>query len=135
MNVLSVVLDTNVIVSAIVFGGKPRSIVDLVVKKELRAISSPLLLAELGDVLHKKFRVSELEANKIERQIRKNFVMVYPTTAIHVLTDEPDNRVLEAGIAGKSNYIITGDKELLKLKRYKKIEIRTPGEFLDLRKE
>lgn len=56
------------------------------------------------------------------------------------IRDEDDNRVLEAAIEGKCNFIVTGDKDLLELGKYKrslrlrlkKIQILTPAQFLDL---
>lgn len=129
---IKVVLDTNVIISAIGFGGKPRIILELVLTKNIQAISSNVLLAELEDVIYKKFPLLASEFEIINKQLRKNFKIVKPKKSIHILKDEPDNRVLEAAQEGKCQYIITGDKELLNLDSFERIRIITADEFLNI---
>lgn len=126
----SVVLDTNIIISAIGFGGKPRKIFNLVLERHISAVISSILLVELEDIIFKKFPLLAGDFERINRQIKKKFKIVRPKTSLHVLEDEPDNRVLEAALEGKSQYIITGDKELLNLKSFKTINIITADEFL-----
>lgn len=58
-NRVKVVLDTNILISAIIFGGKPNQVLLLVLKDKIQAITSPILLAELREVLNKKFPLSE----------------------------------------------------------------------------
>lgn len=129
-NKIKVVLDTNIIISAIGFGGKPRKILNLVLDKRIRAVTSPMLLAEFEDIIFKKFPILVDGFGKINRQLRKNIKLISPEISLHVLKDEPDNRVLETAISGKCNFIVTGDKELLKLYKFQKIRILTADEFL-----
>ena len=126
----SVVLDTNIIISAIGFGGKPRKILNLVLENHISVVTSPILLVELEDIIFKKFPLLAGSFERINRQIKKKFKIVRPKTSLYVLKDEPDNRVLEAALEGESQYIITGDKELLNLKSFKTIKIITADEFL-----
>lgn len=133
MNTARVVLDTNIIISALLFGGKPRTILKLVVTKRIIAATSPPLLAELLDVLAKKFSFPEKALKLVEQKIKKNFKIVHPAKAINVL-DSPDDRVLEAAFEGNCDYIITGDKELLELNPFNHIKILTADEFLNLPK-
>lgn len=130
VSVVKVLLDTNVIISAIGFGGKPRDMLALVLKNRIRAVTSPVLLAELEDVINKKFPLLTVEYKRINRLIRKKFKIVEPKKSLRILHDEPDNRVLEAATQGKCSYIITGDKELLKLGHFQKIKILSTDEFL-----
>ena len=126
-----VVLDTNVLVSAIIYGGKPKEILSLVFDKTLTAITSPVLLAELVDVLGKKFAMRSNDVLLVEQEIKKHFVLVYPKQTIDVLeNDPPDNRVLEAAVEGICGFIVTGDKELLGLKFFMNTKITTPDQFL-----
>lgn len=133
-NPVKIVIDTNIIISAIGFGGKPREILQLVLEKKVQAITTPVLLAELGDVVEKKFPKLSNDFEKIFRQIRKKFLIVKPQMSIHILEDEPDNRVLEAAVKGKCTYIVTGDKELLNLGVFRKIKIVKANQFLSERK-
>jgi len=125
-----IVLDTNILVSAIGFGGKPRTILEMALEKKVKGITSSILLAELEDVIVKKFPELEKDLEHILQRSRRKFRIVKPKDSITVTTDEPDNRVLEAAVTGDCEYIITGDKELLALGSFKGIQIVTPQEFL-----
>ncbi|MBI2356038.1 MAG: putative toxin-antitoxin system toxin component, PIN family [Candidatus Doudnabacteria bacterium] len=131
-NPKKVVIDTNVLVSAIVYGGNPRKILSQLSAREISAVTSAILLAELTDVLAKKFNFNRDDILLIERQIKRHFILVYPQKTVDVLPDNnPDNRVLEVASEGDCDYIITGDKELLRLKFWNSIEILTASEFYE----
>lgn len=130
VNPVKVILDTNILISSIGFGGKPRKILHLILDDEIEAIISPILLAELEDVINKKFPKLAYSLSSINRQIQNKFKIVKPKRSLFVARDDDDNRVLEAALEGKCAYIITGDKDLLDLKTFKNIEIVTPDTFL-----
>lgn len=130
-----VVLDSNILISAYIFGGKPENILQLVIAEKIQGITSQNLITEFLDVLRKKFGVSQSEIIEIQNEIQETFEIVYPSETLHIVNDEPDNRVLEAAIQGNCNYIITGDKELLKLGSFQNIQILTADEFLEVFKE
>ena len=125
-----VLLDTNILISALGFGGLPRKTFTLAVEKKIRAVTSPTLLAELKEVVSKKFPKLSPNLAAIEKIIKKSFIIVQPKTTINVLKDIDDNRVLEAALEAKVKFIVTGDKELLGLKEFKDIKIVSPTEFL-----
>jgi putative PIN family toxin of toxin-antitoxin system len=129
-NKVSVLLDTNILVSAIGFGGKPRQILQLALKKKIRAATSPILLAEFHEVITKKFPQLALHLEVIGKKIKKVFIIVHPKNTINIVRDIDDNRVLEAAIEGKCQYIVTGDMDLLSLKTFQEIKIVTPEIFL-----
>ncbi len=129
---LRIVLDTNVIISAIIFKGKPREIYDLALNEVFKTISSSTLISELTGILAKRFLLSFAEINVIEFEIKEIFEFVHPKKSINVVRDIDDNHVLEAAVEGKCQYIITGDKDLLDLKSYNQITILTPSDFLEL---
>lgn len=132
MNRPRVVLDTNIIVSAIIYAGKPRQIMDFTLTQQIAAVVSPILLAELIEVLTKKFQLTGQYLEEIEQEIKTDFEIVYPSQILAVVkNDEDDNRVLEAAMEGKCHYIITGDKHLLDLGNFKGIQILTPSQFLE----
>lgn len=127
---LRVLLDTNIIVSALVFGGKPSQILSLALERKIHVVTSAVLLAELVDVVNKKFPLSREDLRLFEKQAKKTFEIVNPKKQTNVLKDSADNRVLEAALEGSCDYIVTGDKELLDLKSFKDTKIITPAEFL-----
>lgn len=129
-NLVKVVLDTNVLLSALVYGGKPEQIYRLVLTKKIRAIASPILLAELLEILTKKSSFYQREISQIMQKIRKACKIVHPKKTITILKDDDDNRVLEAATKGSCDFIVTGDRQLLDLKEYKQIKILTPYQFI-----
>lgn len=124
------VLDTNVVVSAIAYGGVPAKALRLVLDGAVIGVTSDILVSEAMEALRKKIGFSNKRTEAFRRMLRRNFRTVHPARKLSVLRDDPDNRVLEAAIEGKCNYIITGDKELLKLGSYRTISITTPRQFL-----
>jgi putative PIN family toxin of toxin-antitoxin system len=130
-----VVLDTNVLISAIVFGGKPRLILEMVIRGEIDLILSDPILQEVQGVLSgKKFHYPVQVVVEIAHQLASLATIVYPQQEIKVIkNDPPDNRILECAAAGKVRYIVSGDEDLLSLQSYERIKIITPDEFLRLR--
>jgi putative PIN family toxin of toxin-antitoxin system len=129
-NLLKAVLDTNILVSAIIFGGHPRHILQKVIEGEVVAVTSKFLIAELSDVLVKKFDFFKEQTDATLSLLLKHFLIVAPTKPINILDDKADNRVLEAALEAKVKFIITGDKGLLKLKEFKGVRIVSPTNFL-----
>ena len=132
MDKVKVTLDTNIIISAIGFGGLPRNILELILVDKIKAVTSNILLAELEDVITKKFPNLAFEFELLNKKIRKNFQIVKPKEHLKVVRDEDDNKVLEAAIEGKCQYIVTGDKDLLELDSFRGIKILTPEQFLKI---
>ena len=129
-----VVLDTNIIVSAIVFGGKPREVVDLVQSGRIHAYITPFILFELKEVLTKKFDFNEVKLKDVEDLIGDSFVSISPKITLDAIKKYPlDNKILEAAQEAKADYLITGDKRhILPLKTIQKTHIVTAEEFLKL---
>lgn len=131
-NKINVVIDTNILISAFVFGGNPEYILNLVIAKGFNAYMSPILLAELLEVLFKKFHFSYEILKQVEKMIKTHFIIIYPHTEIHIFQDEPDNRLLELAVDSNSQMIVSGDKKVLSLKVYKKIIITSSFDFIKL---
>lgn len=128
---VKVVLDTNVIVSGLIYGGKPEQVLYLIQQPQIKALVSPILKAEINEVLIKKFNFTPEKIILTEEFITENFQTIYPTISINKVKDEDDNRVLEAAVEEGCNYIITGDRELLELRSFNDIKIMTVDQFLE----
>lgn len=126
-----VTIDTNVIISALIFGGNSKIIIEKLLKREFIAFTSIQLVSELVETLLIKFDFTREMILKLDALIASNFAVVYPTKRINVARDVDDNRVLEVAVTSNSKYIITGDKDLLVIKRYKNIDIISPKEFIN----
>ncbi len=127
---LKVVLDTNILISAIAFGGKPEEVLNLVLDEKIIAVTSPILLAEFQEVYNKNFPLKFVDFELTLERIEEIFKMVKPKRSLKIVRDEDDNRVLEAAVEGFCKFIITGDKDLLDLENYQNIKIVTAEQFL-----
>lgn len=128
---IKVCLDTNILISAFLFSGKPAQIFDLAVEGKITLLASPVIVAEFGRVLRDKFKRDERYIKRQLKVITDVAEIVTPKKKISELKYDPDNRVLEAAIAGKVDYIVTGDKKhLLPLKNFQRIPIVTASQFL-----
>ena len=124
--------DTNVLVSAIVFGGPPGRLVELAAEGYLQLVLSPSLIGELREVLRRKFDFSDAAAYQAEAILRRISVMVEPQREVAVITEDPeDNRVLEAALAGDADVIVSGDRHLLSLEKFGPTPILSPRALLD----
>ena len=130
---MRVVIDTNVLISAIFWTGKPKQILNKVRREEIIFLTSEFILGELKKVLargDKPFKLSEEEAERVVTAMRGIALVVNIDTQLSVCQDEDDNRVLECAIDGNADCIITGDSHLLQLGSFQKIEIITVADFL-----
>jgi putative PIN family toxin of toxin-antitoxin system len=129
---IRVVFDTNVYISALMFGGLPGSLLDLGLLQSFLLVVSPALLDELDEKLQEKFEVVAEDAAIIREKLESIAEIVRPDMVLHVITEDPDdNRVLECAVRGMADYIVTGDRHLLKLGSYDAISIVTVRQFLD----
>ena len=128
-----VVIDTNVLVSALIASGKPRRLV-LKLLEEHTVILSRQMLAELADVLTRdKFNVKNSQVDRfLATLVRKSKIASAVPHFKVVLEDPDDNIVLNTAYTGKADYIITGDKHLLALKEFKNIEIVNVTQMLEI---
>jgi uncharacterized protein len=133
---MRVVLDTNVWLSAMLWGGVPGQILQRVESGELQAIGSEPILDELRRTLDRpklKKRLTQLrlEADAVLRAIRQIMIVV-PTALIEVpnLRDPKDAIIVAAAISGNVEAIITGDQDLLVLVAVEAIPILLPRDFL-----
>jgi len=128
-----VVLDTNTIVSALLFAGVSSKLVPLWQNRRIIALVSRSILEEYLRVLsYPKFKLSEAEIKDLLQEEVLPFVdVVAPSRRLRVVKRDPsDDQFIECAVAGKARVIISGDKDLLSLGTYRKILIQTPAQFL-----
>lgn len=130
---MNVVLDTNIIVSGLIYEGKPGLIVDLATTDQIKAITSQTLVNELCAVLDKKFKYNTNMLQRIRRFMSNVFIVVTPDFIPNIIKeDPPDNQVLAITHVMPIQYIISGNKHLLKLKKYNDAIVVKPSEFLTI---
>lgn len=134
VKVLRITNDTNVWLSAQYFQGKPSQIVHLIEEKKIISVISNFILNEIREKMIVKFETPAFAANATISYIRSISEVVYIANKTYTLRDPKDNPVLETAINGKCDFLITGDKDLLILKKYNNINIVTPAQFLNIYK-
>jgi len=129
---MRVVFDTNIFISAFVI---PRSLGEKAVLRILEGQDTLLLskdiLDELLSALSMKFSRDKEEISRVAILLSEIAEWVKPAARISALKDEPDNRILECAVSGKADIIVTGDKEMLKLKQYGKTKVISLKAYLE----
>jgi len=130
------VLDTNVIVSALVFGGVPRTVLELADAGRFGFFYSEPIKAEVQRVLAEKFDWSPTALREVLPVIWSMGTLSAPRVSVAAVRDDPDdNRILECALEAEAHFIVSGDRHLLALKTYHSISIVTPRRFLELQVE
>jgi uncharacterized protein len=119
-----VVVDTNVLVSALIGDGKPRRLVVELLDKHT-VILSRQMLAELADVLSRdKFSVTSSQVDRFVSSLVRMSKIVPDNAQFKVILEDPDdNKVLNTAFSGRADFIVTGDHHLLALNQFKKTKI------------
>jgi putative PIN family toxin of toxin-antitoxin system len=129
-----VVVDTNVLVSAIFFPGSKPSRAFRFVQEHGTTLASADILLELYEVLmRRKFDryVSRKRRLMFLGALSRTVVLVRPKEKISACSDPKDDKFLEAAVGGKADAILTGDQALLDLHPFRGIDILTPAVFLE----
>ena len=129
---MRVVADTNILVSALLFGGPPEQVFLAGLRGEIQLLLSLPLLKEFEKVLKEKFKLSIHLVREITEGVREVAEIVEVSSHIRAISyPDEDNRVLECAVDGKADFIVTGDtRHILPLKEYGGIKILSPSEFL-----
>lgn len=128
---MRVVADTNVLISALLFGGLSEQIFLAGLRGEIQLITSLPLIRELERILKRKFKFDVHLVNDILDEVKDIMEIVETSSRINVISHpEEDNRVLECAVDGRAEIIVTGDtKHILPLREYHGIKILSPFEF------
>ncbi len=126
------VLDTNVLVSALHFGGRPRRVFESVLRGRHRLVIGPAILSELEAVLVDTFAWDAERAAAVRGELEALADHVAPREVPAVCRDPDDNQVLAISVAGRADVIVTGDVDLLILGTFEGVSIVTVAAFDDM---
>ncbi len=128
---MKVIVDTNVLVSGIFFGGFPGRIIAAWGKGELEFVVSPAILDEYVRVSEDLARRKGIDVEKLIRLLALRSVICSPPR-FHdqVCADQDDDKFLECAVHSQVRHIITGDKALLDVTCFKDIQILKPADFV-----
>jgi len=134
-----IVLDTNVLVSALINPhGKPAQIINYVFENKIRLFTSPSIMEELERVLSypklmKRHGLDSEELKEFISDLLSIMSLIEEEKIIEVIMEDPsDDKYLSCAIDAKVDFIISGDIHLLNLGEYEGIRIVTPAQFLEI---
>lgn len=134
---MRVIVDTNVLVSGLLFGGPPREILELVQTDTITLCMTETAILELNRVLtypkleRQRLRLTPRFEIVLDDVLSRSIRIPEPLDAIDVITVDPsDNIFLACASAANAQFIISGDKHLLDVKNFAGIPIVTPRQFL-----
>ena len=135
---LKIVLDTNVWISGLIWGGRPAEIITAAEDNRLSILISEEIIAEISRVLNypklkDAYQPTGLKREDLIETIIKIGKIVKVTKKLNVVHEHPaDNKFIECAWASKANYLVSGDKHVLRINAYKKTKILTVNDFLRL---
>ena len=133
MRTTKVVIDTNVFVSAAVLKKASSVIMEMWKNDKFTLLFSPDIFDEYFEVIARpKFKQEERDIRELAKLLTERAVVVESQIQLDVVKDDPDdNKFLECAVAGKADFIISGDHHLLSIKEYKQIKILTIAQFIE----
>jgi len=130
---MKIVIDSNVFVSSFFWGGHPREVFERVINGFDELYITDEIIKEITSVMKSsKFDVNSIEIEDyikiIEKYSEKIALKNVPKS---ISRDNDDDKILQCGLDGNVDYIVTGDKDLLVLREYKTIKIFNPKDYLE----
>lgn len=128
---LKIVFDTNIYISAFVIpGGNAERAYIHAIEGDFALYTSVAILTELARKLEEKFGWEKRRIAQLITSISDVATVLKTTPCLKVLADDPDNRILECALKSGADFLVTGDKHLLKLTTYENFEIIKLSNFL-----
>lgn len=130
---MRVVFDSNIYISAFVFPhGQAQRAIFKVLDNDISVLISQEIIDEVLTVLARKFSHDADALSRTALYLVDMAILIKPKRRLRVLSDEPDNRILECAAAGDADLIVTGDKAMLALGSYGKTQLVSLDSFLRL---
>ena len=129
---MKIVVDTNVIISGVFFGGAPMQILSAIVSSKVTACATTEIVDEYLEIVDEMVSRKQGTINRdILSPLIRSLEMIEPQTHVEVSRDPDDDKFLGCAKDAKAVYIVSGDKDLLVLERFETIEIVTARVFCD----
>ena len=129
---MRIVVDTNVIISGVFFGGAPGEVLKAIVSNKVTACASKQIVEEYIEIVNEMISRKQGKLNNnILLTLIESLEMIKPKTHIEISRDRDDDKFIECAKDADALYIVSGDKDLLVIKQYENIKIITAKEFCD----
>ncbi len=127
---MRIVVDTNVVISGIFFGGAPRQILNAIVTSDITACATAEIVEEYLEIIDEMIKRKQGRINKtLLYPLIHALEMIEPNAHVELSRDPDDDKFLGCAKDAKALYIVSGDKDLLILEQFENIEIITAKEF------
>ena len=128
---MRIVIDTNVIASAMFFGGRPRRLIELLVDNRYDAYANKDIIEEYNDTAAElKEEYPQKDVYFTLPDIIGKLHQIEAVSEVHVCRDPDDDKFIGCALDSKSKYIVSGDKDLLEVGSHENVEIVTAADFL-----
>ena len=128
---MRIVVDTNVIASAVFFGGKPYQLLHYIMEDRVDVVASKEIVDEYEEIVLRLNQKYPSISTKIPlHDLLAKCDIIRVTSDIHVSRDPDDDKFISCAVDGKCLYIVSGDSDLLSIENYGDIEILTVVDFL-----
>lgn len=129
---MRIVIDTNIIASALFFGGKPYQLLRYVMESRVDVVASKEIVDEYEEIVLRLQRKYPAINSRIPLQdIISKFEIIRVNSEIHISRDPADDKFISCALDGKCLYIVSGDSDLLEIESYEGIEILNVSDFLN----
>lgn len=129
---MRVVYDTSVLATILSRREEILRLQQAVSKRHVKLVTSPFILNELETVLTKKFKFTKQEAKSRIHLLSRVSEVITPQFVEKIVRDINDDDIIATAVAGRADYLVTLDKDMLILKKHKDIIIITPAQFKEL---
>ena len=130
---MRIVIDTNVVASAVFFGGRPAELLRMVIRHEHLAVATDEIVDEYQATI--SYLLDKYGGKKLQLSIVPIFSameIIQATSKADICRDPDDNKFISCAIDGHCYYVVSGDKDLLSLEQFGNIKIVTVADFLEL---
>lgn len=132
---MRLVLDTNVVASAMLWGGSPKLLLQAARERRVQLFSSSAILVELEDILGRKKFGKKLAASGMSRELlaaayARLAPAVRPVMVVRIAPDPDDDVIIGTALAARADAVVTGDKALLSVGQHQAVQIITVAQAL-----
>lgn len=129
---MRIVVDTNVFISGVFFGGYPRKVLESIIHRSVLGYATQEIVDEYNEII---LEMIVRKSGKLSPDIMQTFVehleLIEAQTEIHICRDPEDDKFIGCALDSGAMYIVSGDKDLLSLQKYNHVTIVTAKEFCD----
>ncbi len=132
---MKIVLDTNVLVSGIFWGGLPKKIIELAIEKSISLYATESIVREYFRIIDKIGKKDLSLSNEWKMLLLDLITIIESNESIKICRDPYDDMFIECAVSCGASYIVSGDDDLLSLEKFNEIEIVTAKSYLAIIKE